>query len=1104
MDLVKEVFEEKKAKLDDLPRSSSSDGGLRNLEGVKKAPDLSDTANQSSVSTKFLGLTLEDLLFIEIFAGTARLSKAAKAVGFQTLPIDKTTERASQIYIAQYDLSDDEAVNALMDVIRAEKHRIVAVHIAPACGTASRAREKKLTKFARQGFKIPIPLRSQQQPLGVSALAGLDKIRTESANLVYAATAQIVELCVQLSILCSIENPENSLFWCYPDIEKIIQQVTGHSVSFHNCMHGGNRKKLTKWWATDRTYESLRLICDDVHSHAQWNPKAVGQHLSFPTAEEAAYPMLLCKRIMSILVQYAIFHGAIQVNTLDHQLPIADTTSHRWILNMLPKGKKLKPLVSEFRDYVHFLNQLHCEPETSACFQRQLKGSRIVDRRIQWGRLRVEMVDGVKISIWESDQVDYRLELDTYFLEKAGQLEQFQAELCTIGIPRDPWDFLQRAIQVGHPRTIAVHLNSEVKIVLQENFAGDLHELVKARATYLLKWTKRCEELEADERKLHETLAPHLKQVLRGKRLLVFQEMLNDLGYPDKNLVQDICGGFKLSGWLPKSGVFPATLKRPSHNMETAKRLAKGLNHSICKQVAGTGDDSLEAEVWRQTEEEVEKGWTWFDEDCNLDDKLLAKRFGLLQGEKTRLIDDCTIGGFNGTCGAREKLKVQSIDEMAAYLAWCLTNLPNTSMNKVLGKTYDLKNAYKQYGIHPQDREVLRLAVWDPNEQKVKLLGANALPFGAVGSVGAFLRVSTAIWFIGMRGFRLCWTSFFDDFTMLSRAEAARSAALSAESLLKLLGVQFAEEGKKAVSWSTSIKTLGVQLDLEHMGTTRQASIGHTESRVEELKSFIDKFLETGTMSRKDAERLRGRLQWYESFANGRVAQQALRVVSNVASIHRRGQLLSDMEIKALKFLRLRVLNAPPTIIQSTNLRTWLIFSDGACEGEDRKRGSIGAILVDPEGNIFRYFSEVVPEKLMDRFLEQTQHPIFELELLPVWCALYTWSGFLQNSQAVFYLDNEGAKAALINGATSTENGRLIIQQFVLRELQIQMRVWFSRVPTSSNLADAPSRLECEELDSLGVTRNRIEWEAVQSKLEEAGSKEWGFETGSSEISPLA
>ena len=37
--------------------------------------------------TKFHGMLVEDLLFIEVFAGTAKLSKAAKDVGFQTLPI---------------------------------------------------------------------------------------------------------------------------------------------------------------------------------------------------------------------------------------------------------------------------------------------------------------------------------------------------------------------------------------------------------------------------------------------------------------------------------------------------------------------------------------------------------------------------------------------------------------------------------------------------------------------------------------------------------------------------------------------------------------------------------------------------------------------------------------------------------------------------------------------------------------------------------------------------------------------------------------------------------------------------------------------------------
>ena len=33
--------------------------------------------------------------------------------------------------------------------------------------------------------------------------------------------------------------------------------------------------------------------------------------------------------------------------------------------------------------------------------------------------------------------------------------------------------------------------------MLQQNFSGDLHALVKEQAAYLMKWTNRCKELEA-------------------------------------------------------------------------------------------------------------------------------------------------------------------------------------------------------------------------------------------------------------------------------------------------------------------------------------------------------------------------------------------------------------------------------------------------------------------------------------------------------------------------------------------------------------------------------------------------------------------------------
>ena len=103
----------------------------------------------------------------------------------------------------------------------------------------------------------------------------------------------------------------------------------------------------------------------------------------------------------------------------------------------------------------------------------------------------------------------------------------------------------------------------------------------------------------------------------------------------------------------------------------------------------------LAAEVWQQTLDEADKGWVWFDDSDTIEDKILAKRFGLRQSEKVRMIDDCSIGGFNSTCGTSEKLKVHSVDELAAYICWCMTHLGTGAMRQVVGKTYDLRNAYK-------------------------------------------------------------------------------------------------------------------------------------------------------------------------------------------------------------------------------------------------------------------------------------------------------------------------------------------------------------------------------------------------------------------------
>jgi hypothetical protein len=113
-----------------------------------------------------------------------------------------------------------------------------------------------------------------------------------------------------------------------------------------------------------------------------------------------------------------------------------------------------------------------------------------------------------------------------------------------------------------------------------------------------------------------------------------------------------------------------------------------------------------------------------------------------------------------------------------------------------------------------------------------------------------------ATWFIGVVGLRLCWTSFFDDFTLLSKKVCAESAAIAAEGLFSLLGIDYAKEGKKAVPWDTKVKALGVVIDLSPEGSADDAAgrfvtIGHTASRVEELQVTLGAILEKKRCQRK-------------------------------------------------------------------------------------------------------------------------------------------------------------------------------------------------------------------------------------------------------------
>ena len=166
---------------------------------------------------------------------------------------------------------------------------------------------------------------------------------------------------------------------------------------------------------------------------------------------------------------------------------------------------------------------------------------------------------------------------------------------------------------------------------------------------------------------------------------------------------------------------------------------------------------------------------------------------------------------------------------------------------------------------------------------------------------------------------------------------------------------------------------------------------------------------------------------------------------------------------------------------------TWICFTDGACEQEC----SIGGVLVSPQGTAVMAFGSVLPQEFAQHFFIDSKHPIYEVELLPLLVSLAIWGDGFDKCQVVFYVDNDSARAGLIKGAGATRMADAIIEYFCARESMLQLKVWFSRVPSHSNISDGPSRSDFSLIKRLGCAITHVPWQTigpvVLSRLKEVG-----------------
>eukprot|EP00435_Cladocopium_sp_Y103_P061413 s1136_g23.t1 len=968
-----------------------------------------------------------------------------------------------------------------------EQKRLVYVHFAPPCGTASLARCIKL-----KNKRGPKPLRSLRYPMGLPNLPFVSRERVRKANLLYALTWFFINKLDAAHIGWSVENPSSSLMWVTEPFAELMATL-GHrclGICFHNCMFGSKRKKLTALWTNIAELKELQRLCDDSHPHEAWGVTSDG---SFATAAECAYDPILCAHWADAIAKYAVRLGYCEPpqtlqDVQSSHLHLKDQTN-RAILGALPRGNKVPPLLTDFlqkrmvavQDYP-FLLQV--KPGSRIPDSDHFpKGARLLQFWNDYGGVNADDDTGVTFSNANPcDNAD--VDIGTTFSNvNSFDNDKNFGTMAEVGIPVEPIKYIEHACKLVHPNMQQLKLSDEMERAIALHRVGASVELRKVR----IAWTKslvslydQCKDAESE---IAKARPHHLQSVLAGKKFELMRLALDEVGYPDASIATEASGGLPLVGWMKSSGMFAANLRPPELHVDSLVAMAPSFSSRSIASVCASADASLDREVWEATMAEVAGGTLEGPYDVWDLPKghIVSPRFGLRQGSKVRPIDNLTASGINSTVGLPEKLQVDTIDEVASMIKRFMQ--VHGEESALVGRTYDLRKAYRQLGVHEDHYMFSWIAAWSTDHDCVKLFRMKGLPFGGTASVASFLRISRSLKELGLRGGMLLWSSFFDDFICISRPEDAASADMTVRFLFKTLGWVLSEDPDKDKGFATTFSALGVEFDLTDVsrGILR---IGNTQRRKDELSELVRRVLEANTLTSSESESLRSRLNFAEGQVFGRSSRLALRALGEPARLGVDSSPLSEDVKFGLQWMLDRIVNAPPRTVTTTDDPPLLLFVDGACEplseGDNNLVTSVGAILLDSNGKGLRYFGMRLPDEVTAVWgADGRRQLVFEAEVLPYLLALTCWGDLMRGRNVLAFVDNDGARHSWIKGGADSIHALRMIHKGTLLEAGLDVRPYFCRVPTTSNVADGPSRLDFRVCRELGAEESLVPFDTI-------------------------
>ena len=502
------------------------------------------------------------------------------------------------------------------------------------------------------------------------------------------------------------------------------------------------------------------------------------------------------------------------------------------------------------------------------------------------------------------------------------------------------------------------------------------------------------------------------------------------------------------------------------------------------------GDAEATQQLWECTLKDRDNGpgflcGPFYDEESvkehlGVDEFVCSRRFVIEQGTpeklKLRPIDNYKEGGVNEAYHSLEKLALFDTDWMLAMATYIARVSDSASCIEIVlstgetlrgelhpfwrerkpvwqGRTLDLEKAYRQVPLSTGSLKLGVVMVTNPESGRPVFFVAQSLPFGASSSVFSFNRLSRSILHLSWTLVGMISGCFYDDFPLLEIDTSAKLTTESFEHLLRRIGWKYFCDPDKYKGFDDTFDLLGIRLTAKDIADG-VVTLQNKASRLDKMKDAFIRFGLSGQWNLREVQSLQGQVNFALGFASGRALKMLQRALG---SFIREPEVRTAADLRALCEFGIKLLeNCKPRVFGCRGPeRPVLIFTDAAYE---KGVASYGVVLVDPFTSSRLVGGGKIAPALVDFWkLDSPDQVIGQAEAFAVVLARRALSRFITGRRVLYFIDNEGAREVLIKGSSKSRTLLLLGSIFFEMENKDQSLTWLERVPSASNIADAPS-----------------------------------------------